>query len=76
MPRRLTGGSGGCIFHVMNRGVRRSQLFHRPADYEAFMRVLCEAAARGTMRLLAFAVMPNHWHLVLWPVGDRDLTST
>lgn len=27
------------------------------------------------MRILAFALMPNHWHLVLWPQHDGDLTA-
>jgi len=75
MPRRLTGSSAGELFHVMNRGVRRSRLFHRPADYEAFLLVLREAAERIEMRLLAYVLMPNHWHLVLWPARDRLLSE-
>jgi putative transposase len=59
----------------MNRGVRRSQLFFRPADYEAFLGIMCAARARVPMRVLAFVLMPNHWHMVLWPVGDADLTK-
>ena len=27
------------------------------------------------MRLLAYCVMPNHWHLVLWPREDGDLST-
>src|SRR5690349_16171191 len=26
------------------------------------------------MRTLAYCVMPNHWHLVLWPRRDEDLS--
>jgi putative transposase len=75
MPRRLLRGTGGMVFHVMNRGVRRSQLFFSPADYEALMTILCEAAERVAMRVLAIVLMPNHWHLVLWPRDDGDLTA-
>jgi len=25
------------------------------------------------MRILTYCLMPNHWHLLLWPRGDRDL---
>ena len=64
------------IFHVLNRGVGRRTLFHKEADYAAFERILCEALARvPTMRLLACCVMPNHWHQVLWPRADGDLTG-
>lgn len=62
------------VFHVMNRAVRRAVLFKTTADYDAFFRVLREAVARLPMRILAMCVMPNHWHLVLWPEGDTDLT--
>ena len=27
------------------------------------------------MRILAYTIMPNHWHLVLWPEGDDDLSN-
>ncbi len=27
------------------------------------------------MRILAWCLMPNHWHLLLWPQGDGDLSS-
>jgi hypothetical protein len=30
------------VFHVLNRGVARMQLFEKPADYQAFERVLQE----------------------------------
>jgi len=31
---------------------------------------MARAAERVDMRVLAYVLMPNHWHLVLWP--DRD----
>ncbi len=58
----------------MNRGARRLPLFERPADYTTFVRVLQEAIEQFSMRLLCWVVMPNHWHLVLWPREDDDLS--
>jgi putative transposase len=49
-------------------------LFEKPGDYEAFEKVLAEAHARFSMRTLAYCLMPNHWHLVLWPRQDHDLS--
>lgn len=67
-------GCGGVVFHVTNRGVRRSTLFFDPPDYVAFVRLLNEAAAKvPTMRLLAWSLMKNHWHLIVWPRNDEDL---
>ena len=43
------------------------------ADYAAFEGGLRQAVARFDMRLLAYCLMPNHFHLLLWPRGDGDL---
>lgn len=63
------------VFHVLNRGVRRLQLFDAPADYRAFLKVIGEAQDRIPMRCLAYCLMPNHFHLVLWPHTDTSLSS-
>jgi putative transposase len=75
MSRGPRQAPGGYVYHVLNRAVARLPLFEKPADYAAFLRVLAEALDECPMRILAFALMPNHWHLVLWPVGNRDLTD-
>ncbi len=66
---------GGLVYHVLNRAVARLPLFEKPADYAAFLRVLDEALDQQPIRILAFVLMPNHWHFVLWPKGDRDLSE-
>ena len=63
------------MYHVLNRGDRRRRLFHKPGDYDDFVRLL--AAARRAVpgvRVLAYCLMPNHWHLVLWPRRDGELS--
>lgn len=65
---------GGLVYHVLNRGVARLPLFEKPTDYDAFVRVVAEALGRHPMRILAFALMPNHWHFIVWPERDGDLT--
>ena len=75
MPRRPRNATGGFLFHVLNRAVGRQAIFTTAEDYAAFERVLDEARDAANVRLLAYAVMPNHWHLVLWPVGDDDLSA-
>jgi putative transposase len=67
-------GSGGIVFHVMNRAARRAAIFQSPGDYRAFEDVLIAAMMRVPIRLLAYVLMPNHFHLVLWPVNDPDLS--
>ncbi|MFO0948709.1 MAG: transposase [Planctomycetota bacterium] len=63
------------VFHVLNRGVGRMQLFSKPGDYLAFEELLGETRALRPMRICAYVLMPNHWHLVLWPKEDGQLAS-
>jgi putative transposase len=55
------------IYHVLNRSNGRLPLFRKDADYEAFLRVLDEAHRRLPLRILAYCVMGNHWHFLVWP---------
>jgi putative transposase len=67
--------TGGYLYHALNRAVGRAQLFDKPEDYAAFQRVLAEAWDWLPMRLLAYCLLPNHRHLVLWPQRDGDLSA-
>ena len=74
MPRRARQAPGGLIYHVLNRAVGRMQMFRKEGDYQAFERVLVEAHGRTPTGLLGYCLMPNHWHLVLWPKADGELS--
>jgi putative transposase len=75
MPYRKRAGMGGVVFHVLNRGVRRLRLFDAHGDYRAFLKVFAEAQARIPVRCLAYCLMPNHFHLVMWPKTDTELSA-
>src|SRR5262245_25411086 len=74
MPRRPRAATGGYAYHVLNRAVGRRTIFRKEEDYAAFERILEEAPDFQPMRLLAYCLMPNHWHLVVWPTADADLS--
>jgi len=61
------------IFHVLNRANARARIFRKEDDYAAVERVMKETVARRPMRILGYLVMPNHWHLVLWPEHEGEL---
>jgi putative transposase len=65
---------GELSYHVLNRANGRQRLFDDDGDYCAFERVMTQACDLVSMRLLAYCVMPNHWHLVVWPRHDSDLS--
>jgi putative transposase len=75
MPRPLRTAPGGFVFHVLNRANSKRRIFERDRDYLAFERVLAEVQERVPMRILAWCLMPNHWHLLLWPQRDGDLSN-
>lgn len=75
MARPLRTALGGFVYHVLNRANARMKIFERDADYLAFERILAEAQDRVPMRILAWCLMPNHWHLVLWPQRDGALSD-
>ncbi len=74
MPRPARATGGGYCYHVINRGNGRAQVFHADGDYQAFIGLLSQACERLPMRLLAYCLMPNHFHLALWPHHDGDLS--
>jgi putative transposase len=63
------------VFHCLNRGNDRRELFDDVGDYAAFERVLEATLATVPLRLLSYCLMPNHWHLVLWPRADGQLAA-
>ena len=75
MPRTGRAETGGLYCHVLNRANARLPLFKQTQDYEAFERTLQQAHQRVAMRTLAYCVLPNHWHLVVWPRADGDLAE-
>ncbi len=75
MPRPIRIAPGGMVFHVLNRGVGRMRVFHHDDDYLAFERIMEETLQTRPMRICAYCLMPNHWHMVLWPQHDGDLAA-
>ena len=75
MPRRPRCCPAGTCYHVLNRAVARLPLFERAADYEAFTEVLQEALRREPLPIFAYSVMPNHWHFVVRPDADHQVSS-
>lgn len=65
----------GSVLHVVNRGNDRRAIFLEEADYGAFLGLLREARERFAVRLFAYCLMPNHFHLVVSPADWRALSA-
>lgn len=74
MGRASRSAVGNIVYHVLNRANGRMKIFHKDKDYEAFTNILGEAKGKYRMRILSYCLMPNHWHLALYPYEDGDLS--
>jgi len=59
----------------LNRGAGRQTLFDDETDYDQFVSLMEQARQRVGMRVLAYCLMPNHFHMLLWPETDDALTD-
>jgi putative transposase len=75
MPRNARRLVGGLPYHVLNRGNRRQAIFSQQSDYETFLTTLADAIKRIPIAILAYVVMPNHFHLVLWPQQGIEISA-
>jgi putative transposase len=75
MPRAIRNIHSGLVYHVFNRAVRGVELFDSSGDYSEFLSLMWQARTQHKIRILAYCLMPNHWHLLLWPREDGDLSA-
>jgi putative transposase len=65
MARPLRIQYPGAVYHVMNRGGGLQRTFMVPQDYRLFLQTLKEAHNRWDAEILAYCLLPNHYHLCL-----------
>lgn len=75
MPRSARGLVDGGVYHILNRGNGRQNVFHKDADYAAFLGVIEQMIDRYEIDLYAYCCMPNHYHLVVKAVKSEDLSD-
>jgi putative transposase len=63
------------VYHALNRANFRSRLFKEETHYQDFLALLGESLEFVPMRILAYCLMPNHWHMVLYPRAEGDLSK-
>ncbi len=73
MPRTARASVRGMWYHALNRGNRREAVFHKPGDYDAFVKAMRDSCDRVPVDLLGYCLMPNHFYLILRPHHDGDL---
>ena len=66
MPRTARTLADNQIYHIINRGNRREAVFHDNYDYEKFLKLLIESKEKYAIKIYAYCLMPNHFHLVIY----------
>jgi len=69
MPRQARLDVPGVVHHVMARGIEGREIFRVAEDRDAFLARLGELVGPGRCRLYAWALMTNHFHLLVRPEG-------
>ena len=65
----------GTIYHVYNRGNNRQKIFLSEENYRFFLRRLHHYFSRSKIELLAYCLMPNHFHLVIRILQETDFPN-
>ena len=75
MARRLRNFRTGGFYHTVNRGVDKCAIFHCASDYQKFMQLLSKACEKYNVPIVAFALMPNHFHILIKAVEDSQVSK-
>ena len=73
MPRQARIDISGLLYHVIVRGIERSEIFPGKEDREDFVKRLAESLEGSGAKCFAWALMPNHAHLLL-QTGEKKLS--
>ncbi len=74
MPRGPRLDAPGALHHVMARGIEKTLLFRTDEDRRDFVHRLAAQVEAGGAHLLAWALLPTHFHLLL-RTGPRPLAA-
>lgn len=65
MPRHPRVHATGLVYHLMARGNNGYTIFRDRTDYHLFLKALDTAKRRYPFALYAYALLPNHFHLLI-----------
>ncbi len=65
MPRKPRETSSTEVYHFINRGVNKKNLFHMPKDYKFYLALLSEYSAKFKIQIFHYCLMSNHTHLLV-----------
>jgi REP element-mobilizing transposase RayT len=73
MARRNIQFTQGEYYHIYNRGCNRAKIFHSDENYQFLLRKLRKYFISTEVSVIAFCLMPNHYHFLLRQDGDKSV---
>jgi REP element-mobilizing transposase RayT len=70
MPKRNVNFIQGGYYHIYNRGAGRQSIFHEEKNYIYLLRLLKKVTAESNVTVIAYCLLPNHYHWLLRQDGD------
>lgn len=71
MPHRRVQFSRGQYYHIYNRGAGGQLIFQEDENYLFLLRRVKEYAAALDVTVIAYCLMPNHYHFLLRQEGEQ-----
>ncbi len=65
----------GHYYHIYNRGANRQPIFHTDENYRFLLRRVKKYAARFNISIIAYCLMPNHYHFLLRQNGPDTISN-
>lgn len=75
MPNKSRNFSNDTFYHVYNRAVEKRIIFYTEYDYEYFLNKVILFKERTNVKIIAYCVLPNHWHFLLKLTSQVDLQA-
>ena len=75
MPYRTTQFCRGEYYHIYNRGANRQPIFHSDKNYRFLLRRIKECIGRDAIAMIAYCLMPNHYHFLLRQDGEISISA-
>jgi len=74
MPGRYLKFVKGNFYHVYNRGANKQKIFFETDNYLYLLKLLNKNTTKYCLTVIAYCLMPNHYHLLLRVDGEKDLS--
>ena len=75
MPKRSIKFIKGFYYHIYNRGLNKQRIFLETYNYLHFLKLLTKYTSHFEIKVIAYCLMPNHFHFLLRNDGDKDISG-